>query len=78
MEKVNEFLDEAKVFGFLTVDGDSQKGRPFGFHLLDGGKRYFCCGAFKNVYKQLTANPRVEILALNKNNFSATMGSSEL
>lgn len=37
-EKVNNFLDEAKVFYLLTVDGEHPKGRPFGFHLLDGDR----------------------------------------
>jgi uncharacterized pyridoxamine 5'-phosphate oxidase family protein len=69
VEKVNQFLDEADVFYFLTTDGDQPKGRPFGFHMLDGGKLYFGCGTFKNVFKQLTANPKVEVLALNKNQF---------
>ena len=63
-EKVNDFLSEAKVFEFLTTDGDQPKGRPFGFHMLDEGKIYFGCGTFKNVYKQLTANPKVEVLAV--------------
>ena len=38
IEKVNQFLDEAKIFYFLTTDGDKPKGRPFGFHMLDDGK----------------------------------------
>ena len=42
--KVNEFLDKAKVFYFLTTDGDQPKGRPFSFHMLDGDKLYFGCG----------------------------------
>ena len=41
IEKVNKFLDDAKTFCFLTTDGDQPKGRPFGFHLLDGDKIYF-------------------------------------
>ena len=67
--KVNEFLDKAKLFYFLTTDGDQPKGRPFGFHLLDGDKLYFGCGTFKNVFKQLTVNPRVEVLAVNGGEF---------
>ena len=63
--KVSEFLDKAQVFYFLTTDGDQPKGRPFGFHLLDGDKLYFGCGTFKNVFRQLTENPRVEVLAVN-------------
>ena len=34
VEKVIEFLDKAKVFYFLTTDGDQPKGRPFGFKIL--------------------------------------------
>lgn len=69
VEKINEFLDKAKVFYFLTTDGDQPKGRPFGFHLLDDGKLYFGCGTFKNVFKQLEKNPKVEVLAVNGNEF---------
>lgn len=64
LEKVNEFLDKAHIFYFLTTDGDRPRGRPFGLRILDGDRLYFGCGTFKNVFKQLTANPRVEVLAL--------------
>ena len=64
VEKLNEYLDKAKVFYFLTTDGDQPKGRPFGLHLLADDKIYFGCGTFKNVYKQLTKNPKVEVLAV--------------
>lgn len=69
VEKVNNFLNEAKTFYFLTTDGNQPKGRPFGFHLLDGGRLYFGCGTFKNVFAQLTANPHVEVLALHGDEF---------
>lgn len=69
VEKVSEFLDKAKTFYFLTTDGDQPKGRPFGFHLLDDGKLYFGCGTFKNVFKQLEKNPKVEVLAVNGGEF---------
>ena len=67
--KVNDFLDKAQVFYFLTTDGDQPKGRPFGLHLLDGDRLYFGCGTFKNVFHQLTANPKVEILAVHGTEF---------
>ena len=67
--KVNEFLDKAKVFYFLTTDGDQPKGRPFSFHMMDGDKLYFGCGTFKKVYAQLTANPKVEVLAVAGSEF---------
>lgn len=69
VEKVNKFLDEAKIFYFLTTDGNQPKGRPFGFHLLDDGKLYFGCGTFKNVFSQLTKNPKVEVLAVMGSEF---------
>ena len=69
IEKVNRFLDEAKTFYFLTTDGNKPKGRPFGFHLLDGDKLYFGCGTFKNVFSQLTKNPDVEVLAVRDGEF---------
>ena len=62
--KVCDFLAKAKVFYFLTTDGDQPKGRPFGFYMPVEDKIYFGCGTFKNVFKQLTANPKVEVLAL--------------
>ena len=67
--KVDAFLDKAKVFYFLTTDGDQPKGRPFGLHMLVDDKIYFGCGTFKNVYKQLTKNPKVEVLAVVEGEF---------
>ena len=69
LEKVIEFLDKAQVFYFLTTDGDQPKGRPFGFKILFDGKLFFGCGTFKNVFKQLTANKKVEVLAVNGREF---------
>lgn len=78
VEKVCKFLDEAKTFMFLTTDGDQPKGRPFGFHMLVDNKLYFGCGTFKNVFKQLTANPKVEILAMNDGKFMRYDGSVKI
>ena len=65
--KVHEFLNKAQTFYFLTTDGDQPKGRPFGFQMLVDDTLYFGCGTFKNVFKQLTANPKVEVLLTLKN-----------
>lgn len=67
--KVHEFLDKARIFYFLTTDGDQPKGRPFGLQILVDDKLYFGCGTFKNVYRQLLANPKVEVLALYNGEF---------
>ncbi len=40
VEKISEFLTHAKVFTFLTVDNGQPKGRPFGFHLVDGDRAF--------------------------------------
>ncbi len=77
-EKVNQFLDEAKVFYFLTTDGAQPKGRPFGFHMLVDDKLYFGCGTFKDVYKQLVKNPKVEILAMIEGGFIRYDGQAKV
>ena len=78
VEKINAFLDKAKTFMFLTTDGDQPKGRPFGFHMLVDDKLYFGCGTFKNVFQQLSANPKVEVLALNGGEFLRYDGSVKI
>ena len=77
-EKINAFLDKAQVFYFLTTDGDQPKGRPFGFHLLTDDRLYFGCGTFKNVFRQLTANPKVEVLALDGDEFLRYDGEAKV
>ena len=63
MSKVNDFLTEAGVFFLATVDGDQPKVRPLGAHFEMDDKVLFGVGDFKNVYRQLVANPKVEIAA---------------
>ena len=63
MSKINDFLTEAGVFFLATVDGDQPKLRPLGAHFEMDGKVLFGVGDFKDVYKQLQANPKTEIVA---------------
>ena len=63
MSKLNDFLTEAGVFFLATADGDQPKLRPLGAHLEMDGKVIFGVGDFKNVYRQMVANPKVEIAA---------------
>jgi len=63
MSKVNDYLTEAGVFFLATCDGDQPKLRPLGAHIEMDGKVIFGVGDFKNVYKQLVKNPKVEIAA---------------
>ena len=75
-ERIDEFIDEAKVFYLATVDGDKPKNRPLGFHLLKDGKIYFGVGNQKDVYKQMTKNPFVEIVALVETDFLRYYGKA--
>ena len=60
MSKVNDFISEAGVFYLATVDGDQPKVRPLGAHMEMDGKLLFGVGDFKDVYKQMLANPQLE------------------
>ena len=61
MSKIKDFLNETKVFFLATADGDQPKLRPLGAVIEEDGKLIFGVGDFKNVYRQLTQNPLVEI-----------------
>ena len=63
MSKINDFLTEAGLFFLATADGDQPKLRPLGLHLEMDGKVLFGIGDFKDVYRQLVANPKTEIVA---------------
>ncbi len=67
MSKITDFLAETKTFFLATTDGDQPKIRPLGAYLESDGKVFFGIGDFKNVYRQLLANPKVEIVACKNN-----------
>jgi uncharacterized pyridoxamine 5'-phosphate oxidase family protein len=67
MSKIGEFLKETGVFFLATTDGDQPKIRPLGAFLEMDGKVLFGVGSFKEVYKQMQANPKVEIVACKQN-----------
>ena len=63
MSKINDFITEAGVYFLATVDGNQPKLRPLGSNYEEDGVVYFGIGDFKDVYKQIIANPKVEIVA---------------
>ncbi len=63
MSKVRDFLAETNVFFMATVDGNHPKLRPLGAFIEEDGKLIFGVGDFKEVYRQMQANPLVEIVA---------------
>ena len=65
MEEVYQFLKDAQTFFFATEDGDQPRVRPFGATMIYENKLYFVTNNQKKVYKQMAANPKVEICAMN-------------
>ena len=63
MEEVQSFLKECGVYYLATVDNDKPKVRPFGTAEIFEGHLYIQTGNSKDVYKQIQANPNVEICA---------------
>ena len=63
MSRIKDFLAEAGVFFMATADGAQPKLRPLGAFLEEDGKLIFGVGDFKDVYRQMTKNPLVEIVA---------------
>jgi len=63
IEKVAAFLSQAGVFYVATTENGQPKVRPFSYFNLQDNRLYFASGTFKEVYKQLKADPRVEIFA---------------
>ena len=63
IDKVYYYLKDAQTYYLATIDGDKPKVRPFGTILLDNGKLYIQTGKSKNVSKQISENPFVQICA---------------
>ncbi len=76
--KIDAFLAEAGVFFMSTIDGDRPKSRPLGLHVEKDGRVYFGVGDFKPVYRQMLANPHVEIAACNGRDWLRMSGTAVL
>lgn len=61
MKEVYEFLKESKVFYLATIDNDKPRVRPFGAINIFEDKLYIQTGKIKNVSKQMSINPNIEI-----------------
>ena len=76
IEEVRQFLQDAGYYFLATVDDTDPFGaeyaipqarvRPFGTAEIFEGKLYIQTGKVKDVYKQIVANPNVEICAVGK------------
>ena len=63
MQEVYDFLKKCGTYYLATVDGNEPKVRPFGTVNIFEGKLYIQTGKIKPTYKQIKANPNVEISA---------------
>ena len=77
IERVNGFLDDTKVFYLATENGDAPRIRPLGFHMTADGRILFGVGDFKDVYRQIMENPKVEIAAMAGNHWLRYWGTAE-
>lgn len=66
MEKIYEYLKECGTFYLATADGTQPHVRPFGAVAVFDGKLYITTNNTKKVFKQMQANQKIEISAMNK------------
>lgn len=61
MNKIVQELKKVKVFYIATLENDQPHVRPFSSVAEFEGHAYLCTGNHKSIYKELTANPKVEL-----------------
>lgn len=64
MSKSYEFLKSCGVFYVLTINEGCPAGRPFGAVMEYKDRLYFSTASGKDVYRQLTEHPNIQLLAL--------------
>ena len=74
MQEVYKFLKEAGVYYLATVDGDKPKVRPFGTAEIFENHLYIQTSKKKDVFKQIEANPYVELCAFNNGTWIRVSG----
>ena len=57
------YLESCGKYFLATMDGDQPRVRPFSFCDVINGEVYFMTRKYKDVYKQLVKNPKVQIAA---------------
>ena len=64
MTRTLDFLKKAGTFYLATEEGDQARVRPFGAVCVYDGKLYICTNNKKSCFRQMQANPKVEISAM--------------
>ena len=75
MKRVYEFLKTAETYYLATVEGDQPRVRPFGTVNIFENKLYIQTGKCKNVAKQISSNPKVEICAMKGDEWIRVTGT---
>jgi uncharacterized pyridoxamine 5'-phosphate oxidase family protein len=68
-EKVYQYIEDAGLPFFATVNGDKPACRPFGFRMLVDDQIYFLTVNVKDVAKQLETNPNIQVVASKEGTF---------
>lgn len=61
MNKIVEELKKVKIFYVATIDNDQPRVRSFSSVSEFEGNAYLCTGKQKEIYKQISKNPKVEL-----------------
>ncbi|MDY2735059.1 pyridoxamine 5'-phosphate oxidase family protein [Intestinibacter sp.] len=65
MQEIYDFLKSCGTYYLATVDKDQPRVRPFGTVDIFEGRLYIQTGKSKQVSKEMQANPKIEICALD-------------
>lgn len=65
MQRILDFLRKAGTYYLATADGDQPRVRPFGTVDIYNGRLGIQTGKKKDVFAQISKNPKVEICAVN-------------
>ena len=68
-EEILEFITQNPVFSLATTEGNQPHVRIIMLYRADENGIIFQTGKMKDLYKQLSANPNVEIVFFNKEEF---------
>ena len=66
MNRIVEALKQTQIFYVATLEGDQPRVRPFSSVTEFEGSVYLCTHNTKDCYRQVCANPKMEICGMNK------------
>ena len=78
MQHVCDFLKKCELFYVATTDGNRPHLRPFGAAKIHDGRLYIQTGGAKAVAAQMRANPNVEIVACDGENWMRISATVEI